>query len=345
MKTITQFFSFSFLFLTLLWSCGNDPKPAETANPTTQVQGSGNADIDGLTQKIAATPNDPGLYAARAAFWWDNEGYDEAIADLEKALTLDSANIEYYHVLADFYLDYYKSRKALMTLEKAARMYPNRIPTWLKLAEFQLILKQHENALFSLEHIRTIDPLNAEMFFMFGTVFKDMGKIDQAMNAFQSAVEQEPDLIDAWINLGQLFAEKENKIAIKYFDNALRVDSNNIEAIKAKAYYLANTEDDLNEAIRLYKKINVIAPQYVEGYYDLGLLYLDQESYDLAWQSFDLAVKNEPTFVNAYYYRAIASEGKGDVGAAISDYKQILNMEPNFEAAQEALAALEKKEG
>ncbi|MCR9289473.1 tetratricopeptide repeat protein [Saprospiraceae bacterium] len=342
MKILTQIFYGSLIVMTLFWSCDSDPETVDTEIPTEEISRSGNVDIDGLTQKIAATPDDPALYAARAAFWWQNEGFDEAITDLEQALSLDSTNVEYYHVLSDFYLEYYKSRKALLTIEKAANMYPRGIPTWLKLAEFQLILKQHENALFSLEHIRTIDPQNAEMFFMFGTVFKDMDKIDQALNAFQSAVEQEPDLIDAWINLGQLFAQKENKIALKYFDNALRVDSNNIEAIKAKAYYLANDLDDLTEAVRLYKRINVIAPQYEEGYYDIGLLYMDMDSLELAWKSFDLAIKNEPTFLNAYYFRGIASEKRGNVAAAISDFKQILNLDPDFDAAKDALAKLEE---
>ncbi|RMG76996.1 MAG: tetratricopeptide repeat protein [Bacteroidetes bacterium] len=328
----------SVVFLAI--SCGNDQPDAPTETPAQTTLPPGNPDIEALTQKIAQNPDDPALYAARAAFWWDHEGYDEAIADLEKAISLDSTNVEYYHSLADFYMDYYKSRKALQTMEKAAHLFPKRIPTWLKLAEFQLILKQYENALFSLEHIRTIDPLNPEMFFMFGQVFKEMGKIDQALNAYQSAVEQDPELIDAWINLGQLFAQKENKIALKYFDNALRVDSNNIAAIKAKAYYLANSLNDLEGAVRLYKKINVVAPQYEEGYYDLGLLYLDMDSIDLAWRSFDLAIKNAPTFTNAYYFRAVASEKKGDLRSAINDYEQVLKFDDEFEPAKEALKRL-----
>lgn len=334
-------FLFALLPAFFLFSCIEDT--AETEAQAVDIQTTGNPDIDALTQKIAETPDDHALYAARSAFWWQSEGYDEAIADLEKAISLDSMNVKYYHVLSDYYLDYYKSRRALETLEKATHLYPDGIPTWLKFAEFQYILKQYENALFSLEHIRTLDPQNAEMFFMFGLVFKDMGKIDQALNAFQSAVEQEPDLIDAWINLGQLFAQKENKIALKYFDNALTVNPDNINALKAKAYYLANSLDDLEGAIELYKKVNVVAPQYEEGYYDLGLLYLDMDSVDRAWQSFDLAVKNSPTYIRAYYYRALASEKKGDINAAIADMKQILNIDPDFEAAKEALEGLESE--
>ena len=99
--------------------------------------------------------------------------------------------------------------------------------------------------------------------------------------------------------------------------------------------------NDLDEAIRLYKRINVIDPQHEEGYYNLGLLYMDMKDFNEAWNSFDLAIKNSPTFLNAYYYRAVASEQKGDKEAAISDYKQILNFDPDFEAAKEALGKLQ----
>lgn len=326
--------------LLFLFSCDDD-KPTEDSTGT-QIPATGISSIDQLSQKIIQTPDDPKLYAARAAMWWENEGKDEAIADLEKAISLDSMNAEYHHILADFYLDYSKSRLALQTMEKVARLHPDRIPTWLSLAELQLILKQHENALFSLEHIRARDPQNAEMFFMFGTVFNDMGKTDQALNAYQTAVEQEPDLIDAWINLGKLFAEKENKIALRYFDNALEIDSNNIDALKSKAYYLANDINDLDGAIKLYKKVNVLMPQYEDGYYDLGLLYLDMDSLDRAYQSFDLAIKNAPTFVLAYYYRGIASEKKGELNRAMNDYQQALNLAPDFEQAQKALESLKE---
>jgi tetratricopeptide (TPR) repeat protein len=225
----------------------------------------------------------------------------------------------------------------------AEAAFPKRIPTLLKLAEFQFILKQYNDALFTLERIRAIDPLNAEMFFMFGNVFKGMDKTDQAINAYQSAVENDPDLVDAWINLAQLLADKNSPLAEKYFDNAIRIDSNNIEALHAKAYYLSNKKNDLQGAIKLYKKINTIDQQYEEGYFNLGLLYLDLDSLDKAYQSFDLAIKFNPTFVNAYYHRGVAAEMAGNLAQAKLDYKDVLRLDPDFAGAKVALERLNKK--
>lgn len=299
--------------------------------------------IQKLTAAIEQEPNNPELYAQRGALFYEQENYDEGIADLSKAIQLDSMQPQYYHLLADMYLDYYRSRLALHTMQLAASKFPKRIPTLLKLAEFQLILKQHNDALFTLERIRVIDPQNSEMFFMFGNVFKDMGRPEQAINAYQSCVENDPENIDAWIELGKLIAEKKPAAAERYFDNALRVDSNNVAALHAKAYYLSNQKNDLNGALKLYKKINTIDPQYTDGYYNAGLLYLDMDSFQQAYRSFDLAVRMAPTFAEGYYHRGVAAELMGNADQAISDYENVLRFDPDFKGAKAGLLRLKKK--
>ncbi len=325
-----------------VFSCSSNNSPSEPSPETADSLSTGHPTIDKLTRQIAETPNSASLYAARAGVLYENENFDEGIADLEKAISLDSTKAEYYHVLADMYMDYYKSRMALKTMERAAGVFPKRIPTLLKLSEFQLILLKHTDALFTLERIRAIDPLNAEMFFMFGRVFRDMERTDEAMSAFQSAVENDPDLIDAWVALAQIMADKDLPQVEKYFDNALRVDPNNIEALHAKAYYLSNKKSDLAGAIELYKKINTVDPQYVDGYYNIGLLYLDMDSIDRAYQSFDIAVKYAPQYPDAYYHRGVAAEMKGDKAQALSDYKNVLNFDPDFASAKAGVERLEE---
>lgn len=330
----------AFLLLSF-WACTesnvqNEEQPTE--QPTTV---SGLPAIDKLSKQIEENPNRASLYANRGAIWFENENFDEGIADLEKAIAMDSTKAEYYHVLADMYMDYYRSRLGLATMVKAGKLFPERIPTQLKLSEFQLILQQYNDALFTLEHIRKMDPQNAEMMFMFGRVFKEMNRKEEAIGAFQAAVENDPDIIDAWIHLAQLLSDKNSPIVEKYFDNAIRLDPNNIEALHAKAYYLSNKKNDIEGAISLYRQINTIDPQYVQGYYNIGLLYLDMDSLDRAYQSFDIAVKYAPQYPEAYYHRGVAAELLGDKGQAISDYKNVLSFDPEFAGAKAGIERLQ----
>jgi tetratricopeptide (TPR) repeat protein len=320
------------LLLLAFTACNNEPKPTTEANVPTAM--SGTPQIQDISQKINETPANASLYATRGALWYENENFDEGIADLEKAIQLDSTKPEFYHILADMYMDYYKSRKGLEVMEKAGTRFSDRVPTLLKLAEFQLIVKQHVPALTTLERIKIREPLNPEMFFMFGNVFSDMGKKDQAMIAYQSAVENDPSLVDAWIKLADLLAGKGSPQAAKYYDNAIKADSASVEALHAKAFYLSNKKNDLKGAIAIYKKINTINPQYSEGYYNLGLIYLDMDSVQQAYKSFDLAVKFAPEFAEGYYHRGLAAEMKGDKAQAKADYENVLRISPDFQGAK-----------
>ncbi len=327
------------MLLLLAFSACNDKPSNEVANATETATG-GTPQIQDISKKIGESPTNGSLYATRGALWYENENFDEGIADLEKAIQIDSTKPEYFHVLADMYMDYYKSRQGLAVMEKAGAFFPDRIPTQLKLAEFQLIVKQHTPALVTLQRIQVKEPLNPEMFFMFGNVFSDMGKTDQAITAYQSAVENDPSLVDAWVKLANLLADKGLPQAGKYFDNAIKADSTNVDALHAKAYYLSNKKNDLKGAIQLYKKINTIDPQYAEGYYNLGLIYLDMDSVQQAYTSFDLAVKFSPEFAEGYYHRGLAAEMKGDKAQALSDYENVLRFSPDFAGAKEGVKRL-----
>ncbi len=312
-------------------------KEQSSQNTTTSPAATGNPAIDNLTAQITKDSANADLYAQRAAIYYENNGYDFAIRDLQRAMLIDSVKAEYYHLLADVYLDYFQSRLALKTMERAAAIHPDRIPTLLKLCEVQYILKQYENSMKTIDKILKIDPQTADAFFMFGMNFKELGDTVRSINSFQSAVELNPDLTDAWINLGQLHAAIKSKLAGRFFDNAIRVDPKNPVALHAKAEYLTS-KNDLKGAIALYKEINTADPQYEDGYFNAGLLYMEQDSFNQAYQQFDLALKVSPTFIKAYAFRGLASENLGKFGEAKHDYEQALRMAPDYELAKEGLA-------
>lgn len=310
----------------------------ESNQPT--VAQTGYEDIDNITQRIANNPNDPELYFSRANLYYEYNGYENAINDLQQALSMDSTNIDYLHSLADVYLDYYKSRLALETMEKTVELHPEHIHSLLKLSEFQLILTKYDASLKTIDRILKLDPQNAEAYFMMGMTFKDMQDTARAINSFQEAVDLNSNLIDGWLELGQLFTSLENPIAIQYFDNAIRVAPENITALHAKAFYLANTTNDLQAAIEVYETINAIDPQYEEAYFNAGLLYLDLDQPDKANEQFNIAVNVSPTHIRGYYFRGLTYEMLGNTTGAKADYEQALRMAPDYEQAKEGLQRL-----
>jgi tetratricopeptide (TPR) repeat protein len=304
--------------------------------------GSGDPAIDGISSLIQKDQNNANLYFDRAKLYYERQAYDQSINDLEIATKLDSTNPVFYHVLADVYLDYYRSRNALRTMQKVNKLFPERIPSMLKLSEVQLILKQYEESVRTVNQIIKIDPQNAEAYFMLGMNFRELKDTKRAINSFQTATEMDPDLIDAWIILGNLFEEANNPIAIQYFDNAIRVAPENIQALHSKAFYLQNS-NKLVDAISIYKQINRLKPQYADAYLNTGILYLELDSINQAYEHFNILVNIEPGNHLAHYYRGISNLYLSKSEAAKSDFESCLNLNPDFLKAQEALDQLAEK--
>ncbi len=340
MKLVTATRSLGYLGLLLLMmmACKNEP----TTTTTPEVESNSKyPEISKLDQKIADTPKDASLYFARAQRYAQLEGYDEAIADLAKAMRYDSTNLEYHHLLADVYLQYAQSYRAILTLQRAVKLHPKDIATKLKLSKFHIILKQYPESLKMIQEALKQDPQHAEAYFMMGLTFREEGKTDNAINAFQTAVENDPDLTDAWIILGKLFYAKEDPVALQYFDNAVRLDSNNIAAHHTRANYLQQT-GALEAAIQAYRKIALLDPDYSDAYFNTGFAYLELDSITLAHQHFDLVVNTDPTNPQGYYFRGVTAQLQGKNQEAKMDFQQALKFDPDSEEIKSALAKLEK---
>ena len=325
------------LLVISLFACKN-----EASKPVEQFAKTGNRSIDSLTELIFKDQKNADLYFKRAQLFNENSdlgGIDFAIKDMEYALTLDSTNIGYHRFLSDVYLDARQSRLAVATMERAVSLAPDSIPTLLKLAEVYLITKQYAYAGNTVEKIMKRDPQNAEGFFMFGMVFKEMGDDAKAINSFQKAADLNADNKDAFIELGQLFTKRNSPLALKYFDNALVIDSLDLNAMMGKAYYF-QLQKKIPEAVAIYRKAIEIDPHYHSAMFNLGVLYLEQNDLDKAYEHFDLITKQSATFYRAYYYRGFVEEKRGNKAAAIADYKQALDFRSDYDKALEGLKRL-----
>ena len=326
------------LFLLLLLSltalaCETEAPPVETDPATTEPA------LNQLTAAIAQDPENSELYAQRGRLQYEREAYDEAIADFQRALQLDSVNADYHHLLADVYLDYFQSRRALNVMERAATLYPERIPTLLKLSEVQLILKQYEESMRTIDRILKIDPREPEAFFMFGMNFKEMGDTSRAINAFQEVVEIDPDITDAWIVLGQLHAAKNTGLADAAFQSAVETAPNDPTTYHAKADYLRD-QGRLSEAIATYRQAAQVERQYDEAYFNAGLLLMELDSVQEAYRQFNIAIEVNPIHIRAYFFRGYAAELLGNTEQARRDYEHALRLAPDYQLPQEGLERL-----
>jgi len=325
------------LFSLAICGCNNSDTSQQT-DSTLTIEGT--PAIADISQQIEREPNNAELYALRGRLFYDEEQYGAAISDLTNAIGRDSLNVAYYHLLADAYFDSNQSKPALETLQKVVNRDPSLINTLLKLGEMQMIVRQHKASLNTIALIFNKDKRHPEAFYLGGLNFEQMGDTARAINSFQTTVEENPDHIDAYRKLARHFDKKNNKIALDYFDNALRIDSTDREGLMGKGWYF-HQRNQFAEAKKYYEKAAKFHPMKSGVHFDNGILHLEMKDPETAYKKFDLAINVDPQYGMAYYYRAIAGERMGkDLSVIINDYQQAAALMPDPKRAAAALERL-----
>lgn len=319
----------------ICFSCNETKTKTETMTYTK----TGNPAIDSLTDKIFKNPDMAPLYFQRAQEFYKNGaqgGYDLAIKDMSYALKLDSNNVGYHKFLSDIYLNYAQSRMALKTIERAADIEPTNKPILLDLTRKYLITKQYPAALSTIDKILRLDPLNSEAYLLTGIALRDQGDAPRAIKSFQRAADLDAKNTDAFIELGKIYTEKNNTLAEKYLDNALLIDSSNVNAIMAKAYYFQVTNK--NEAAKgLYERVTSRDIHAYDANFNLALLYFDAGDFLKSNTCLQKVLDEKPSYYKAYYYRGLIKSKTGDKAGAKLDYQRALEINSGYEKAKKAV--------
>jgi len=144
------------------------------------------------------------------------------------------------------------------------------------------------------------------------------------------------DFYEAYMQLGLLHLNQPNSLAKDYLKNALRIDSNSLEALYAYAI-ACQEKGDYNEAIETYYKILSI-DEYREPYFNLGFIHQEYlKVYDVAIEHYTKAIEVEPKYVDAYYNRALCYELQDELKKAEKDLRYALELSPQYTNAAIAL--------
>jgi len=298
--------------------------------------------LEVLNHRIFEHPNSDSLYIDRAKFYFENEKFDSAIVDIKQAIYLNPKQANYYFYLSDAYLMAYDSKKALAILDTAIVEFPEYIPVFLKKAKLQLILKSHMNAIATLDRVFILDPQKAEGDYLAGHILSEMGDTGRAINSYQKAVDLNPDLREAWIQLGDVMTSLNNPLALRYYENAIRLDTSDIETMHNRAYALQKF-GKLNEAIFEYKSNISRFPNYELRYYHLQLFVAKSDSNELAITYFTDAIKLNDQEASSYYHRGRCYEILLKKTEALVDYRKAIELDQNYNEAKKSLSRLEKQ--
>ena len=173
-----------------------------------------------------------------------------------------------------------------------------------------------------------LDPTFPEPYKALGDLFLAAPRrlFDQAVEAYQKALELRPFYADAWVGLGDARAAKgEVDEAISSFQKALRYNPGNpkVHMSLGKIYY---TEKGLYyEAVNSYKKAIELDPEFLEARMGLGEVYEDKGLYGDAIREYRHVVELDPQHTGALYNLALVYE-KVDPREAIAQWERYIQV-------------------
>jgi tetratricopeptide (TPR) repeat protein len=323
---------FGAFILWLLIACNSgkeEPKP-EAAKDTSAA----GVKLSELDQMIAANPDNDSLLHQRALLLIGMKRFEDAHRDMQKAVSIDSTKAPYFLTLSDIYFAGNRIMYARNALIKAAELDPHNLQAHSKLAEVYFLLKKYDESVRHTAQMLNISPGNALAYFIRGMCYKETGDTNRALSAFQTAIENDREYYNAYMQAGILFQLKNNPVCMEYFNNALRIKPESEEALYGRAMFLQEN-GDYDRAIQDYTQILKINPRNKNAHYNLGYVhYTYLKVYSQAIKHYDDAIAADPNYAEAYYSRGLCYEAVGNIGAAQTDYEKSLQLRPGYELPQ-----------
>lgn len=120
---------------------------------------------------------------------------------------------------------------------------------------------QNQDESRMLKEAAAKDPKNAEVWIRLGNMSMDNSRFQEAIEAYEKALQLDPKNIDVRVDLGTCYRNSgKPDLAVREYRKAIDANPNHLNAHKNLAIVLANDLKDKTQAIREYEKALQIAP-------------------------------------------------------------------------------------
>lgn len=326
-----------------LHGCDRPSAPAAQDKPsnTTHDSIAQSGVLDSINSLIAADSEQAAHYIARARLQLDQGHSNSALADVNKAMQLDSLSPEGWIALADVYFAKQRPVDSREALLKVLKIEPNNAVAMLKLSQLYAYIGDMGVAMTYANKALEVAPTNAEAHFIKSNLKLYASDTSSAVFHLHKATEIDPDYYLAWMLLGQVSEQQKRPIALQYYQSALNIDTNNTNTLYSIAMYYQNIQA-LEQAETTYQRI-LSKEDNTYAWYNLGyinMVYRDR--YEEAIANFEKAYALQPNYIDALYNWGYALELNGNIKAAIAKYKEVLEKQTNHEKAIERLNELSR---
>lgn len=310
---------------------------------------------------------------------------DDAMAALEKAITLDTDASFLKRDLIRMYLSMDQEETALALAESLVAETPDNVENLLLLARLKKDDTRGKNMPPLLQRILELDPDNRETYLRLGKIYMENQQIPEALALFSRMADRLPDYYVAHFYLGEAhFLSGNYTEAAQAFQATIDLEPDLIEPRLRLVDILQDPDNpagkpDPDKLLAMYEQILDIEPENdralletarllhqtgqtkraAQQFIDLGDqarhdnrllmtavdLYLSQNRYADAVLVFSGMLAADPDNDNFNFFLGLAHESNGQPDQAIENYLKVSPAHPQYKKTQLTLAFLYREIG
>lgn len=299
----------------------------------------GNADyeaaIDIYSQLIEQDANFAQAYFGRGLAYVSGFGnYEAGIADLKQAIILDPNYGEAFAYLGTYQYQNSEYEDVELNLSRAIDLNPNDTQARTVLGEYYLNVGQADKANEQydalIELMSDDPPALYEAWLSKGYAYEALGSADEALIAYETARDINPDNSRAYFLLGNLYAYLANyESALENLDIALERGEADSDLYFVRG--ISNRElGNPSDAITDFDRALQFSPGNLNIYVQRGRTYFELKEYLSAIADLSQAITRDSTLTEAYYYRGLTYNDLEDWDAALADFSTLIEMNSGF---------------
>jgi type IV pilus biogenesis/stability protein PilW len=196
-------------------------------------------------------------------------------------------------------------------------------------------IEQYKKALY-------LDPKLTEARNNLGTVLLTKGLYDDAIAQFEFCMKDQSYTTPekAAYNIGlAYYKKKEIDKSIEYYQKAVQLRADNVNAIYNLAY-IFEEKKDFPRALEYYRKVVTMEPSFKEAHYRLGMLYEQQGELPKAMESFQKAVDIDQNYLVAHLRLGTILLKSGNPEKGLKSLELVAKGDPEGELGKRAVAEL-----
>lgn len=224
---------------------------------------------------------------------FDTGNYDQALEGFKQLLDIEPNDIEAYGYIAYIYFSKNDYENAITYYQKGLQVAPADRQMLEALAMAYIKNDQPEEAIETYEVI-VENENDKEILIKIARIHAEQEEIDAAQDAYQRAIDIDPEFGVAYNELGVLLYDTDlYDEAIPFLEKAVKVypDDDSLQKKLAKCYLQTNK---LDAAIEQYKSVVAENPNNIKAYFNLAGAYRMKEMNAEALATLESLIKIDP---------------------------------------------------